>query len=342
MASYTAKANPGNASVPAQMGTVRATNNSQLGMRRRVRGLGRDLWFKMFLLFERLGVHVLPKNFYTPIQDYRWLKENKQLWVERSSLIGIEWDVEKQLEWLNETCAPYYAEVAGLGFFNESAARGWGPGFGPIESQVLHCFVRSKAPARIIEIGSGQSTVCMLHASEFNAKEGRPVSQITCIEPYPRAALRELKGVNLLKQVCQAVPNNTFSQLRAGDLLFIDSSHAVKVGSDVIRIYLEVIPSLSAGVFVHIHGINFPYAYNRSTLSPYFMQTSQEAALLAALLTENKRLSVLSSLSALHYDRPREMKRLLADYEPQANMDGMWASYPALGDFPDSIWLETR
>jgi hypothetical protein len=313
-----------------------------VGMRRRVRGLGRDLWFKAFLLFERLGVHVLPKNFYTPIQDYHWLKANQELWTERSSLTGIDWDVERQLDWLIEICAPYYPEVAGLEFFNDSAAQGWGPGFGRIESQVLHCFIRSKAPARVIEIGSGQSTVCMLHASELNAREGRAASQITCVEPYPREALRQLTSVTLFKQPCQAVPNSVFLTLRAGDLLFIDSSHAVKVGSDVIRIYLEIIPSLAVGVFVHIHDINFPYLYSRSTLSPYFMHNSQEAALLAALLTGNKRLAVLSSLAALHYDHPLEMKSLLSDYEPQANVDGMWASYPARGDFPHSIWLETR
>jgi hypothetical protein len=329
-------------SKPVRTGPAPATRSSSLGTRRRARRLARDLWFKAFLLFEKVGVHVLPKNFYTPIQDYHWLKEHKLLWSERCSLTGIDWEVNRQLEWLNEICAPYYPEVAGLGFYDASAAQGWGPGFGPIESQVLHCFVRSKAPARIIEIGSGQSTVCMLHASELNAGEGRPASQVTCIEPYPGAPLRQLKGVNLLKQPCQAVPKSIFTQLRAGDLLFIDSSHAVKVGSDVIRIYLEIIPNLSAGVFIHIHDINLPYVYNRSTLTPYFMHSSQETALLTALLIGNKHLCVLSSLSALHYERAREMKALLADYEPQANIDGMWASYPPQGDFPDSIWLKTR
>jgi hypothetical protein len=329
-------------STPVSAERVQAPANSTLGARRQTRGLIRDLWFKAFQLFEKLGVHVLPKNFYTPIQDYHWLKANQNLWAARGSLVGIDWDIERQLDWLNQICAPYYSEVAGLAFFNESSALGFGPGFGRIESQVLHCFVRSAAPPHIIEIGSGQSTVCMLHASGLNAREGRSASEITCVEPYPRAPLRRLDGVRLLQQPCQAIPNDVFSQLRAGDLLFIDSSHAVKVGSDVIRIYLEIIPNLSAGVFVHIHDINFPYFYSRSTLSPYFMHNSQEAALLAALLTGNKRLSVLSSLSALHYDRPAEMKMLLADYEPQANVEGMWASYPPHGDFPHSIWLVTR
>jgi hypothetical protein len=310
--------------------------------RRRVRKLGRDLWFKAFLLFERLGVHVLPKSFYSPIQDYHWLEANKELWMGRCGLSGVEWNVERQMEWVEEICGPYHREVEGLKFHTESGAQGWGPGFGPIESQVLHCFVRSKAPERIIEIGSGQSTVCMLRAAELNAKEGRTASQITCIEPYPRKALRELEGVRLLKQMCQEAPSSVFSELGAGDLLFIDSSHAVKVGSDVIRIYLEIIPNLPAGVFIHIHDINLPYLYNRSTLTPFFMQNTQETALLAALLTGNQHLSVLASLSALHYDRTQELKSLLPDYVPEGNVEGLCSSYTDRTHSPNSIWLETH
>jgi predicted O-methyltransferase YrrM len=322
--------------------TAKVPKRPALGLRREVRGLLRGLWFAAFRLFEKLGVHVLPANFYTSVQNYHWLKAHKQFWTARSPLIGINWEIDRQLAWVNEICAPYYSEIQGLKFFNETAKQRWGQGFGRIESQVLHCFVRSKAPARVVEIGSGQSTVCMLHASKLNANEGRPASEVTCIEPYPREALRRLQGARLLHQSCQTVPGSVFSQLREGDLLFIDSSHAVKVGSDVIRIYMEIVPSLAPGVFVHIHDINFPYLYNRSILSSFFMQNSQEGVLLAAMLSGNTRLSVLASLSALHYDRPREMQRVLKDYEPQDNVEGMWASYPPPGDFPSSIWLETR
>ncbi|MGB2886307.1 MAG: class I SAM-dependent methyltransferase [Candidatus Acidiferrales bacterium] len=310
-------------------------------MRKRTRAPLRRLWFGIFLLSERLGVHVLPKNFYTPIQDYRWLEKNKEVWIGRAPLNGIAWNLDQQLEWLEEICGPYYHEVAGLAFFNQSGAREWGPGFGAIESQVLHCLVRNKAPARIVEIGSGQSTVCMLNASGLNVREGRSVAHITCIDPYPRKSLQGVEHITLIKQPCQAVPDTVFSQLRSGDLLFIDSSHAVKVGSDVIRIYLKIIPSLPAGVFVHIHDMNLPYLYTRSTLSAYFHTNSQETALLTALLTDNKRLSILASLSALHYDRTREMKRLLSDYEPQANIEGLCPSYPVKGHFPSSTWLLT-
>jgi hypothetical protein len=309
--------------------------------RRRSRAPLRQLWFRIFLLSERLGVHILPKNFYTPIQDFRWLKNNKEAWIERARLDGIAWNLDDQLDWLTEICRPYYHEVAGLEFYKESRASEWGPGFGAIESQVLHCFLRSKAPTRIVEIGSGQSTLCMLKASKLNSKDGRSETRITCVDPYPRKSLQSIDNIIVMKQTCQSVPRALFSQLQDGDLLFIDSSHAVKVGSDVIRIYLDIIPSLPKGVYIHIHDINLPYLYSRSTLSAYFHTNSQETALLTALLTNNRSLSILSSLSALHYDRSQRLKSLLSDYERQSNIEGLCPSYPVQGHFPSSAWLLT-
>jgi predicted O-methyltransferase YrrM len=309
--------------------------------RKRTRAPLRHLWFRTFLLFEKFGVHVLPKNFYTPIQDFHWLEKNKEAWIGRARLDGLAWNLDEQLEWLMKICTPYYHEVAGLKFYEESDAREWGPGYGAIESQLLHCCVRSKAPERIVEIGSGQSTVCMLNATKLNVNDGRSRTQITCVDPYPRKSLQGIENVVVIKQPCQSVPGAIFSQLQSGDFLFIDSSHAVKVGSDVIRIYLDIIPSLPPGVFIHIHDINLPYLYSRSTLSAYFHTNSQETALLTALLTGNSRLSVLASLSALHYDRSQQMKRLLSDYEPQGNIEGLCPSYPVKGYFPSSTWLLT-
>jgi Methyltransferase domain len=310
-------------------------------MRKWRRSALREIWFKLFLFFEHFGVHVLPKSFYTAIQDFHWLVRNKPLWVERSGLTAVDWDMNRQIEWLAQTCRSFYQEVEGLAFYEQVHERNAGPGYGPIESQVLHCFIRTHAPPRIVEIGGGCSTMCMVHAAALNGRDGRPSSKITCVEPHPHKALEELSGVTLIKQPCQAVSSDVFSQLRAGDLLFIDSSHAVKVGSDVIRIYLDIIPNLPSGVFVHVHDINLPYLYDRSTLSSYYRNNSQETALLAALLIGNQHLSVLASLSALHYDRSRALAELLSDYRPQGNENGLCPFYPPTGTFPNSIWIKT-
>lgn len=295
--------------------------------------------FKLFTLFDRLGLHVLPKHYYTPVADYHWLKRHKQIWTGRANLSGIHWDLDEQIQWLSEICPPYYDEVAGLEFYERTTASAVGLGFGPIESQVLHCFIRAYTPPNIVEIGSGVSTACMAHASDLNRREGRKAARITCIEPEPKKALYGIQTIRLLPQPCQTVPNSVFEQLQAGDLLFIDSSHSVKLGSDVIRIYLDIIPRLAPGVFIQIHDIFLPYLYQRSVLSSYFGW--QETSLVLALLINNKKLSVLTCLSALHYDRTDQLRALLPDYQPRDGSDGLDKSSTPDGHFPASLWLRT-
>jgi hypothetical protein len=298
---------------------------------------GKRLLFKTFLMLDRAGLHVMPKHYYTPVPDCTWLENNRPLWMGRSSLTGIAWDLASQFAWLKGICEPYYGEVAGLKAYHSFI--GSGPGYGEIESQVLHCFVRRYAPANIVEIGSGVSTMCMIAAAGLNQRDGKGAPRITCVEPFPSDNLRGSREVELIPQFCQQVDLSLFGQLSAGDLLFIDSTHAVKVGSDVLRIYLEIIPQLPPGIFLHIHDIYLPYAYPRNVFSmPYWWQ---ETAMLTALLINNPKLSVLACLSALHYDYPEQLQKLLTDYRPAPNNEGLAVSRPALGHFPASIWLQT-
>jgi predicted O-methyltransferase YrrM len=236
------------------------------------------------------------------------------------------------LECLARILVPHVDEVAGLELYNRVTSAQWGPGYGPIESQVLHCFLRANRPTRVVEIGSGVSTACMLRAL--------PDTDLTCIEPFPSSILRQTAGARLLVQSCQEVPLRVFDQLQAGDLLFIDSSHAVKVGSEVPRIYLEIIPRLRPGVFVHIHDIFLPYLYPPDILTWPFWAW-QETVLLAALLTNNPRLDVLFCLSALHHTRPELLRALLPDYRPRPMRGGLFADGQRGGHYPSSIWLRT-
>ena len=222
--------------------------------------------FGAFLLLDRVGVHLLPKHYYSPVPDYAWLCANQEVWTKPSSLPGVAWNLDLQFDWLTETCHEYYREIAGLEYFCSLTKREWGLGYGPIESQILHCFIRRWKPQRIVEIGSGVSTRCMLHAAEMNRAEGAAQPDIICIEPFPSAALRQTKSIRLIPELCQTVPASVFAGLSSGDLLFIDSSHAVKIGSDVIRIYLDIIPQLAPGVFIHLHDVYLPYLYPRDAL----------------------------------------------------------------------------
>jgi predicted O-methyltransferase YrrM len=303
------------------------------------RQLVKDSSFQAFRLFDRIGIHVLPQHFYTPVQDHHWLRGNLELWARPVDLTGLDWNLDQQVAWLRPLCGTYYKEVQGLGFFRAATENGSGPGYGALESQVLHCFLRSQRPRRVIEVGSGVSTACMLHATELNAKDEFSETTITCIEPYPSRYLLSTDKIVLVRKQIQEMSAAFFDQLDSGDLLFIDSSHAVKPGSDVLTICLEVIPRLKPGVTIHVHDINLPFAYPRNVLENYFGW--QETAMLLALLKGNVHLKVLSCLSALHYDRREELAQILGDYQRQEDGGPGLVSAGSPGFFPSSIWLQT-
>ena len=129
-----------------------------------------------------------------------------------------------------------------------------------------------------------------------------------------------------------------FAELEAGDVLFIDSTHAVRTGSELARLYLEIIPRLRPGVLVHVHDVVLPYLHMPDVLDNVF--DWQETTLLAALLTDNPRLRVLACTSLLHHDRPEDLAQVLPDYRPRRMNNGLYADDGASGDhFPSSIWL---
>jgi hypothetical protein len=127
----------------------------------------------------------------------------------------------------------------------------------------LYCFLRDKQPKRIIEIGSGFSSAVMLDTIELFF-ENKP--KVTFIEPYPErlySLLREndKENVTILETPVQKVETNLFSQLEENDLLFIDSSHVLKYGSDLHFLFFQIIPRLKKGVFIHFHDIIYPFEY---------------------------------------------------------------------------------
>lgn len=297
----------------------------------------KDLSSAFFKAGDRLGVHVLPKHFYTPVADYAWLRRNRAVWDRPAEMVGVDWDLDRQIAWLEERVRPFLPEAPSLDAMLALERSHVGPGFEPIDGLVLHGVIRSLRPRRVIEIGSGVSTAVMSDALARNERESGSPAMITAIDPYPLSAVQAMERVEVVKNAVQHEPLSRFDDLQRDDLLFIDSSHAVKVGSDVVRLLLEIIPRLRAGVVIHVHDINLPYLYPRTALADYFGW--QETALIYGLLVGNRQLEVLACLSALHYDRQGELRRLLPDYRPQANDAGMRAGDWHLGHFPSSLYL---
>ena len=128
--------------------------------------------------------------------------------------------------------------------------------FPPADALAYYGVLRQLKPRRIVEIGSGFSSLVALAAVGANGS-----GAITCIEPFPRDFLRNEAGVRLIPQAVQAVPDEVFSSLQAGDVLFVDSSHQVKCQSDVLDILFRVLDLVPKGVFVHFHDIFLPDDY---------------------------------------------------------------------------------
>jgi hypothetical protein len=251
---------------------------------------------------------------HAPCRITAWLRRNEPLWMKRSSLVGIEWDLDRQMRWVEETSG---ASTRGerprvLPRGRRQAARA---GLRAIESQVLHCVLRRYARPRSSKSERGVSTACML--TRFDAMRTRENARpgCTCVEPFPRPAFRGLPHVTHIEAPCQAVDAGVFESLGAGDLLFIDSSHAVKVGSDVVRIYLDIIPR--SGGRSHPHPRHLPAV---SLLAPRarYVFGWQEAVLVQALARPQSRPTrARGAVGAALRPAQRSCARALRDYAPR-------------------------
>jgi len=127
------------------------------------------------------------------------------------------------------------------------------------------------------------------------------------------------------------------TNIKKGDLLFIDSTHMVKPGSEMAMIITEILPRLAKGVYVHFHDITFPYDYPRHLLTRDLFFPN-ETVMLYAFLLNNPHFVIKASLSMLHYASRAKMKKLLPNYNPATDNFGLEKTK---GHYPSSIFLET-
>ncbi len=310
---------------------------------RRLRELGKASLHRVFEAGQRLGVDVLPRSFYSSIPDVAALRSS-DAWRRPLSMVGVAGaDLDEQLAFVAACCPePLRARTAQ----GDIAAHAWRengePGFGVVEADFLHCFIASKRPGKVVQIGSGVSTAVILRAAE---EAGFPV-EVVAIDPYPTPYLRRAAREGRIRLIAEPAQEVAIEELVAlsdgggeGGLFFVDSTHTVKPGGEVNRIVLEVVPRLRAGTHVHFHDIYFPYDYSTAVLRELFFHG--ESTLLHALLVHNERLAISASLSMLHHARPGDLRRYLPRYEPRPGVLGI-SPAGAPGHFPSSTYLRVR
>ena len=136
---------------------------------------------------------------------------------------------------------------------------GYVPGngyFDTPDAEALYLMVRRFAPRRVIEVGCGNSTRVTRQA----IMDGGLDTTLTAIDPWPRADIAEV--VDRFEQAAlETVDPAIFATLEAGDILFIDSSHQLRMSNDVAHLFCRIIPDLAPGVVIHVHDVFLPFEY---------------------------------------------------------------------------------
>ena len=293
---------------------------------KKIKKLSKIILLGLFKFGLKFKVIILPDYYYTPVSNILDLNKDKS-WQKKSDLNGIKIDLENQIKNIKKIVLPFRDEYKNGEIYNEALKLNSGPGYGLIEAQALHGVIKYYSPKKIVEIGSGVSTHCMLSAGAKN---------ITCIEPYPSNFIKKNTKIKLIKKKLQHCDIKIFEDLSAGDFLFVDSTHTLKIGSDVSKIYLEIIPILKPGVIIHIHDIFFPYNYSRDINNTMFQWL--ETQMLQALLIDNSKIEILFCMSHLHYKFSNVLKEIFPMYKPQSDVDGI-AINSDKDFFPSSIYL---
>jgi hypothetical protein len=290
---------------------------------------------------ELLGYTVARrKDFYSPLPVESELAARKGRWNRPSALSGVDVDLGLWKRRLEGYIDRWADEFRKLPPYIENAEAGFGPGYNEIDALLLYSVLRERRPARYLEVGSGLSTLYASFAAAVNAGEGSPML-ITCVEPDPYPGLLGMKDIEILEKEVQDIPLDRLVELEERDVLFIDSSHVVKIDGDVPYLILEVLPRIPAGVAVHIHDIPFPYntpfpaghwVLGKERYSPGWPMFWTEAMMLQAFLAFNERFEILLSLPLLRFHDEDFLRKTLPRYRSVEEEPNTFSS----------IWLERR
>ena len=282
-------------------------------------------------IIRRIGVHRLPyckgtlmnvgvfpirNHYYEPQFDNR---NPKPAFSQDRTLPGINWNISEQLEIVARfTFSQELADIPKeksdtLEYYLNNGT------FESGDAEYWYQLIRTIKPRRIIEVGSGASTLLAINTilRNHNDDSGYECEHI-CIEPYEMPWL-EKAGVSVIRRKVEDVELAFFSKLQENDVLFIDSSHIIRPQGDVLFEYLELLPTLNKGVIVHIHDVFLPKNYPKQWLEDE-VRFWNEQYLLEAFLSHNNSWKILGALNYLHHNHYEKLKSiapfLAPDMEP--------------------------
>lgn len=233
-------------------------------------------------------------HFYSPYPDLKDVERRRDVIFNRDKrdIPGIDIRESQQLALLEELAAfyPKLADLEGAAGARFSFDNG---AYSHSDAAVLFCMLNYLKPKRVIEIGSGYSSALMIDTDQL-ALGGN--TEFTFIEPYPQLLTRlvgepVLEQNELIAENLSEVDGKVFDRLESGDILFVDSTHVSKAGSDVNQVFFEIIPRLAAGTIIHVHDVFYPFEYPEEWITE--TRAWNEDYLLRAFLCDNEKYEIL-------------------------------------------------
>jgi hypothetical protein len=268
------------------------------------------MFFKTFEsrqeIAEAAGFHVLPRKFDSPVPHLEEIDFSAL--ARPRSLPGIDLRVNSAIELLTRL-KPFAAELDVIPYESSSTTPFWfSPeflsSFPDYDSAVLYSILRHLKPKRYIELGVGYSSIVSSYALRRNRQDGFPCEAVYA-DPEPRLPMEKvITEGRLLQKRVQDIPLEEFTALQPGDVLFIDTSHVLKIQSDVEREILRILPSLTAGVWIHFHDVFTPYDYPEEWVRQPVRLWANEQYALECLFTGGNRYQVEIPLHYLVRDYP--------------------------------------
>lgn len=277
---------------------------------------------RYFRLWEERGFHATRVHFYEPVPDTRELELGT--WPAESGLVGINLRPDAQIALLKQISEQFRAEYERFPIDRPATPNAFyldQTTFRAVDAEVLFSFVRHFKPRRIVEIGSGMSSLLIRDAIQANQNESAPCEH-TIVDPFAdRSLVESMPHALLVEKPVQKLPLDFFAALGSGDFLFIDSSHVVRTGGDVNYLYLEVLPRLAPGVIIHAHDIFLPAEYPREWLLRERIFWTEQY-LLQAFLAFNLAFEVLWAGSYMHLHHREELQAAIPSYRPDRHWPG--------------------
>ncbi|MEO6327866.1 MAG: class I SAM-dependent methyltransferase [Ginsengibacter sp.] len=284
---------------------------------------------KYFFQWEKKGYHISLNHFYHPIPNLSDLGEN--YWKQKSLLEGINTNLHCQSDLLTEFNEQFSNEFNAFPLYKENVNNPWeyyiqNHNFTSVDGEILYSMIRKYLPENIVEIGSGYSTFLISKALLYNKKcNEKYLSNFTSIEPYPREFFKTTIPLldTIIEKPIQQVESTLFKNLKENDILFIDSTHVMKYGSDVEFELFNILPGLQKGVIIHFHDIFWPVNYPKKWVieNGWFWN---EQHFLQSFLMYNDSFEILWSSSIMHTNFPSALADIFTSYSDKENPGSLW------------------